>query len=242
MTNKLLDRHSFLISLAVFASFWAVVLFDQFDREERGGMLVTFFLLMYVPAIAGFAFLRFVWGIFCERVLKLRDEGKEIQWSLCCLDAVPWLCVLAVFIYFDFSYIKFLPLPLIVIFLEQTTLSRPYGEKFWKNLLATAVEALSYLVCGLAFFTGMNFSENLAYIFVHYQFFLFPAFFLRNLRAKRLSGLTGTVITAFLPLLVAASLKGLYGRISQLDMVFFAAVMAISITRIAIENLKSLPK
>jgi len=34
MTNKLLDRHSFLISLAVFASFWAVVLFDHFDREE----------------------------------------------------------------------------------------------------------------------------------------------------------------------------------------------------------------
>lgn len=222
--SRCLDRKSLSLSFALFSSFFAIKFFDALDRSESGGVLLLM-LVPYATLCIGFLLFRLLWGIFCKRLCADTCMGKVFPWSRLALDVVPYSVAIFSLMRYDLSYGKFLILPLVVL-LWDFCLEECRDRKNGFFFLLFAV--VSYFLCGFWLFRGMDFSGNVVYLVAHFLEYLFPTLFLLFFRirslGKRLPPMLFATLTVFF-------LKALFGRISELDLVFFAVLLPCLLLR-----------
>ncbi len=216
---RCLDRKSLLLSFTLFSSFFAIEFYDAFDRSESGGVL----LLMFVPyatLCVGFSLLRLLWGIFCKKLGADVCTENSCSWSRLALDVIPYSVVIFAVMFYNLSYGKFLVLPL-VSFLWDSCLEE-YRDRKKRRFFFSLFAVVSYFLCGFWLFHGMDFSGNVVYLFSHFLEYLFPLlffpFFRISFSKKNLNAVFLAVVSVFF-------LKFLFGRISELDLVFFVVLL-----------------
>lgn len=213
------DRKSLLLSFTLFSSFFAIEFYDAFDRSESGGVLVLMFI-PYATLCIVFLLLRLLWGIFCKKIGAGVCTENVCSWSRLALDVIPYSVMISALMFYNLSYGKFLILPLIS-FLWDSCLEE-YRDRKKRRFFFSLFAVVSYFLCGSWLFRGMDFSGNVVYLISHFLEYLFPLlffpFFRISFSQKKLNAMFFAVVTVFF-------LKFLFGRISELDFVFFVVLL-----------------
>ena len=220
------DKKSLNLSFAIFSSFWAVMFFDSLDRSESSGGLFLL-MLVYFALCGAFLLIRFLWGIFCGRLDVGRSEKKSFRWARLVLDVIPYTVFVLAFMWQDLNSFEFLILPALLAVLEYFYADEEVSQGKKSRFFLLVALCGGYFLCGTWLFRGMNFSGNMVYLLAHFLEYLFPVFLFSGLRTKFFVDKIQIGERFLIAIFFVLFLKILFGRISQLDVLFWGWSLCI---------------
>lgn len=226
---ELLDKQSYFISISAISSVFSIFFFDSFTREDRGGIIFLLFLL-YVSATVSFCIFRFIWGIFCSKMLIKKTTNPSI-FSRSLFDIIPLFIFILFALFYSRNSAVFIVIPMLIFFMDLFIYDSKLKIKLqFGKLVLSAVFTAAYFGCGFILFHKMNISENLTYLATHFTSYLAPIFLLNSLEIKSNieKNLFTKHLTKLLPIILVVFIKAILGRISELDIIFGITATVLS--------------